>query len=237
MARMLIADNDMGFTYALADDFRNQGWDVEVIQDGSQLLAKLNARYYDVLVLDGGIEGKGLALLRTLRAHGIQVAVVMVSANAEIEEAVLAIKAGAQEFLKKPVEISWLSYLVATLLERRWGTPNHLAHRLDLFIREHCSRRAMGVDQLCAHFRISRRYLSRLLRAHLGVSFRRRLRFYRIQEAKRLLETTDLPLYAIAEQCGFNSPGKLSEAFRHQEGLPPRKYRTASNGLYTKGDQ
>lgn len=230
MARILIADNDMSFTRALGDDFRSRGWEVEVAQEGSGLLAKLNVKYCDVLVLDGGIEGRGLELLRTLRAQGIQVAVVMVSASAAIEEAVQAIKSGAQEFLKKPVEISRLSYLITMLLERRWGSPHHLAHCLDLFIRKNCSRRALAVGQLCAHFKISRRYISRLLGVHLRGSFRRRLRFYRVQKAKGLLESTDLPIYAIAEQCGFNSPGRLSEAFHQQEGLPPKRYRTTFKG-------
>lgn len=231
MARILIADRDIGFTRALMDDFRNRGWEAEVIEDGSRVLARLTVKYYDVLVLDiGGIEGRGLDLLCALRARGIQVAVVMVSASAAIEEAVLAIKAGAQEFLNKPTEISRLSYVIATLLERSWGSPHYLAHRLDLFIREHCSRRALCVDQLCAHFKISRRYFSWLLGVHLGVSFRRRLQYYRVQEAKRLLESTGLPLYSIAEQCGFNSPGRLSEAFHQQEGLPPKRYRTMYKG-------
>ncbi len=231
MARILIADSDMRFACALSDDLRSQGWEVEVIGDGPWVLARLNVKYYDVLVLEaGGIEGRGFALLCALRTQGIQVAVVMVSANAATEEAVLAIKAGAQEFLKKPIEIKQVSYLIAMLLERRWGSPHFLAHRLDLYIRDRCSRRALCVGQLCAHFRISRRHISRLLGVYLGVSFPRRLRFYRIQEAKRLLESTDLPLHVIAEQCGFNSPGKLSEAFHRQEGLRPRKYRTIHKG-------
>lgn len=231
MARILIADTEMSFTRALADDLRNRGWEVEVIENESRVLARLNVKYYDVLVLDaGGIGGRGLDLLRALRTCGIQVAVVMVSASAAIEEAVQAIKAGAQEFLKKPLEISRLSYLIAALLERSWGSPHFLAHRLDLFIREHCSRRALCVGQLCAHFKISRRYISRLLGVHLGVSFRRRLRYYRVQEAKRLLESTDLPLYTIAEQCGFTSPGRLSEVFHQLEGLPPKRYRTMYKG-------
>ena len=231
MARILIVDGDVSFTRTLGDDLRNRGWEVEVDQEGSRALARLNAKYYDVLILDsGGTEGWGLEILRTIRARGIQVEVVMVSAGAAVEEAVQAIKAGAQEFLKKPIAIKRLSYLISRVLEGRCGSPHYLANRLDLFIREHCSRRALCISQLCEHFRISRRYVSRLLGVHLGISFRRRLRYYRVQEAKRLLEATDLPLYAIAEQCGFNSPGKLSEAFHQQEGLPPKRYRTMYKG-------
>lgn len=231
MARILIADSDMIFAHALGDDFRNRGWEVEVVEDGRGVLARLNVKYYDVLVLDGGgIEGRGLEFLRALRAHGIQVAVVMVSASAAIEEAVQAIKAGAQEFLKKPIETGRLSYLIARVLERRCGSPHYLANRLDLFIRDHCSCRALCIGQLCAHFRISRRYISRLIGVHLGVSFRRRLLYFRLQKAKQLIESTDLPLYAIAEQCGFGSPSQLSMAFHQQEGLPPKRYRTMYKG-------
>lgn len=231
MARILIADGDVGFSGVIGDELGKQGWEVETLNDVSGVLARLRAKYYDVLILDSERpECRGLETLHIVRAWGIQVEVVMVSARAVIEEAVEAIKAGAQEFLKKPIEAGRLSYLIARLLERRCGSPHYLANRLDLFIRDHCSRRALCVGQLCEHFRISRRHVSRLLGMHLGVSFRRRLRYYRVQEAKRLLESTDLPVYVIAEQCGFNSPGSLSEAFHQQEGLPPKKYRTMYKG-------
>ncbi|MBI2504211.1 MAG: helix-turn-helix domain-containing protein [Candidatus Latescibacteria bacterium] len=231
MGRILIADSDHCFASALRDDLRNRAWEVEIVPEGGCAFARLCVEYFDVAILDcGGAGGRGLDVLRAVRERGIQVEVVMVSASAAMEEAVQALKAGAQEFLKKPVEVNHLSYLISRLLERRCGSPHYLANRLDLFIREHCSRRALRLGQLCEHFRISPRYVSRLLSLHLGISFRQRLRYYRVQVAKRLIETTSLPLHVIAAQCGFNSPGRLSEAFHQQEGLPPKRYRTLYKG-------
>jgi len=231
MARILIADEDTSFARALGSELCARGWSVENTEGRERVLALLESKYYDVAVIGWKVtDGRGPELLRQLRAKGIGVAVVALADRAGVEEAVQVIKAGAQEFIGKPVDPGWLSRLLAELCERRCPSSHVLAHRLDLFIRENCSSRELGLRQLCDRFRISPRYAGKLLEKHLGSSFRQRLRYFRVQMAKRLIEATDLPLYAVAEQCGFGNPSRLSAAFHRQEGLRPRRYRTMTRG-------
>ena len=231
MARILIADSDSRFVSALKDDLQARAWDVDIVHEATRTLAYLGAKHYDVAVIaSDGIGGRGMEILSAVRKEGIRVGVVMVSSHAVVDEGVQAIKAGAQEFVTKPIAMSHLSYLICRLLQQRCGSPHYLANRLDLYIREHCSCPALDLEALCAHFRISSRYASRLLGKHVGSSFRFRLLYYRVQRAKGLIEATDLPLYAIAAQCGFRSPGRLAEAFHQLEGLPPRRYRSLYKG-------
>ena len=64
-----------------------------------------------------------------------------------------------------------------------------------------------------------------MYRRYLGTSFRSRLQEVRIERAKRLIERTDEPFYLVAQRCGFRSSGRLTEAFRKVEGMPPKSYR------------
>ncbi|MCC7263833.1 MAG: helix-turn-helix domain-containing protein [Candidatus Latescibacteria bacterium] len=231
MARILVTDKDASLGRALCEELSPRNWSVEITAGADTALAMLECKHYDAAVLDWGEgSGQGLVLLRELRERGIEVPVVMLAGQGGIAEAVLAVKAGAEEFIRKPADPLHLSRALVELCERRSRSPHVLASRLDLYIRQHCVRRELGLRQLGAHFRISPRYARKLLERHLGVSFRQRLLFFRLQVAKELIASTDLPLYLVAERCGFGSPGQLSLAFHRQEGLPPRRYRTMYKG-------
>lgn len=227
MARILIADSDLHFSTALQCSFEEQLWDVEVARDGKEALNYLCTKYFDVLVLDFCAPGlSGLEILRAIQQRGIRIAVVMTAESATVEIAVQSIKAGAQEFIKKTMGISHFNYILCKVLERHHGSPHYLAYRLDVFIRDHCFRSSLSIDELCKQFNISSRYISKLFQHHIGIPFRRRLLYYRVQRAKRLIESTDQPLYLIAEQCGFKNQGRLTEAFRRIERISPKRYRT-----------
>jgi AraC family transcriptional activator FtrA len=51
------------------------------------------------------------------------------------------------------------------------------------------------------------------------------IRHERVERAKKLLATTDLPVSLIAERCGFQSNERLTVNFREVVGVPPSAYR------------
>ncbi|GAB2847240.1 helix-turn-helix domain-containing protein [Lentzea nigeriaca] len=70
-------------------------------------------------------------------------------------------------------------------------------------------------------------HLVRVFRAATGQTPHRFLTGLRVEEAKRLLRETDLPLDRIAPRCGFTSPGALSAAFVRHTGIRPSAYRNS----------
>jgi len=52
----------------------------------------------------------------------------------------------------------------------------------------------------------------------------------RVELAKKLLTTTDLPVSVIAERCGFQSNERLTVNFRAAVGVPPVTYRKGQRG-------
>ncbi|GHO87882.1 helix-turn-helix domain-containing protein [Dictyobacter formicarum] len=83
-------------------------------------------------------------------------------------------------------------------------------------------------DDLAALVYLHPGYFDRAFRSIYGVSPMQMLRDLRLQQAQRLLETTNLSLHAIALQCGLGDAGYFSRVFRQYYGQPPGNYRESA---------
>jgi DNA-binding response OmpR family regulator len=119
--RALIADDDAGIRRLLAAVLELEGWDVWCARDGEEALA-LAAEYRpDAVLLDVLMpKADGLTALRRLRESegGRDCAVVMVSAFDEQETRQLAIDAGCDDYIMKPLSVGDLSARVLRLVRR-----------------------------------------------------------------------------------------------------------------------
>jgi YesN/AraC family two-component response regulator len=225
--RILIADDDQG----LCDLFRaailrfEPSWAVEVAGDGREALGLLCKGHFDVAVLDVRMPYlDGLEVLKEAKKRDIQTDVIILTGYGDVEKSVQAMKEGARDFLQKPIRPEELVAVIRKLIESHH--PLHVrAEWLDNYLRECALDPSLKIGDLCQHFNIVRSYVSTLFREHLHMSFEKRRAYHRVQMAKRLLESTDAPLKAIATQCGFRNRSRLTEAFRKQEGISPTHYR------------
>ena len=78
-------------------------------------------------------------------------------------------------------------------------------------------------DRLC----VTSNYLNRLVRLALGQSTKQYIQSRRIEEAKRLLRYTDLPVSDIADRLGFDTASYFVRAFSSQTGLTPLQFRAS----------
>lgn len=106
-------------------------------------------------------------------------------------------------------------------------------------VRDPVVRKAMGVlveriaeivsvEQWASIAGVSRRVMERRFLATLGRPPLAMLHLERIERAKKLLATTDLPVSLIAERCGFQSNERLSVNFRSLVGVSPISFRRGS---------
>lgn len=83
----------------------------------------------------------------------------------------------------------------------------------------------ISLDVLAREISVNKFYLQKIFRRSVGLSPNEYLATVRLQEAKRLLRSTDLPISQIAMDVGFGSIGHFIELFKAREQMPPSVYR------------
>jgi len=137
--RILIAEDDRATRESWSELLGSWGYKVEVTEDGEQALEGVLTRRPQVVLADLKMARKdGLTLLREIREAGIDVAVVMISGEGDIPDAVSAMKLGAYEYLRKPIDPSHLKTLLANIID-------HLSVREE---NDRLRRRLLGEGEL-----------------------------------------------------------------------------------------
>lgn len=103
---------------------------------------------------------------------------------------------------------------------------------------EHLYRNpTLSLGDLAAAVDTNRSYLSHVINQHFGSNYNSYINFYRIEEAKHLLLTTNEKVTSVSEAVGFRNPSAFYNAFRACLGLSPGEYRKqAALGLLTSHD-
>src|SRR5512143_2009493 len=104
--RILTVDDEPGVRSMLSAVLRDEGYRVEAVGTGEEGVAAASAGGFDALLLDVWLPGMdGIETLARLRARGVDAEVVMISGHGTIDTAVKAAKAGAFDFVEKPLSL------------------------------------------------------------------------------------------------------------------------------------
>jgi DNA-binding response OmpR family regulator len=125
--RILVVEDSDRLRASLADGLRAAGYAVDVAADGKVGLNNARVIEYDLIVLDLMLpELDGLSLLRQLRARASRVPVLILSAKDRVEHRVEGLRAGADDYLVKPFDLSELLARVEALTRRARGLSSNL---------------------------------------------------------------------------------------------------------------
>ncbi|MBO4419022.1 MAG: response regulator transcription factor [Oscillospiraceae bacterium] len=103
--RILLAEDEKALSKALVKIFEKNNYSVDAVFDGEDALAYLETGCYDVAVLDIMMPKKdGISVLKQIRAEGSKIPVLMLTAKSEIEDRVLGLDSGANDYLPKPFD-------------------------------------------------------------------------------------------------------------------------------------
>jgi DNA-binding NtrC family response regulator len=119
-ARILVVDDEANARNALAEILREEGYQVETAADGFKALGRLDSFQPDLVLSDLKMPGMdGVELLgRLKRMPDLRVEVIMTTAFGAVETAVAAMRAGASDYLTKPLNTDELFVVVERALER-----------------------------------------------------------------------------------------------------------------------
>jgi DNA-binding response OmpR family regulator len=116
---ILLVEDDPALARGVADNLRDDGYEVRVVGRGDQALGALRDLQPELVVLDIMLPGRsGLEVLRELRASGDPVPVLMLTAKGDVVDRVVGLEMGADDYLPKPFAVRELLARVRALLRR-----------------------------------------------------------------------------------------------------------------------
>jgi FixJ family two-component response regulator len=128
MFRVYLVDDDPGVLKALARLLRTRRYDVRCFASAAEFLEKHDATIPGCAVFDVSMPGlDGLALHQLFKADGNQTPVIFLTGKGDIPKSVQAMRAGAVDFLTKPVNARDLLQAIGRAEEMDTGTRERLA--------------------------------------------------------------------------------------------------------------
>jgi DNA-binding NtrC family response regulator len=117
IGRILVVDDEANARTALAELLRDEGFDVETAADAFKALGKYEAFVPQVVITDLKMPGMdGIELVKRLRAMEDPPAVIVMTAFGAVESAIEAMRAGAEEYLTKPLNFDELLVVVGKVI-------------------------------------------------------------------------------------------------------------------------
>src|SRR5207253_4589801 len=133
--RLLLVEDDAMIGAAVEQGMRQEGHAVDWVRDGRSGEAAAAATPYDLVILDLGLPGRdGLSVLRSLRAKGSDVPVLIVTARDAVTDRVAGLDAGADDYLVKPFDLDELAARVRAVMRRRAGRSQSILRTGELEI-------------------------------------------------------------------------------------------------------
>ncbi|MBW1917589.1 MAG: sigma-54-dependent Fis family transcriptional regulator [Deltaproteobacteria bacterium] len=124
---LLVVDDELIIRESLAGWLQRDGYQVETADSGPQALEKIQAKHYDIMLIDVKMpEMDGLTLLQHLKERDPDTAVIMMTAYGSIEDAVEAMKKGAFDYLLKPFDLEELSLTIEKLVQIQTMTMENI---------------------------------------------------------------------------------------------------------------
>lgn len=133
MKILLVEDEEM-LSAIIAKGLRKVGYAVDTVFDGEEALEYYEIYEYDIIILDLNIPKiDGLNVLRTIRKKDTDQKILILSARTKVDERILGLDEGANDYLIKPFDFGELEARIKNLLRRNFsGTPTTI--KLDNFI-------------------------------------------------------------------------------------------------------
>ncbi|MDP3828244.1 MAG: response regulator, partial [Polaromonas sp.] len=117
--RVLLIEDDELIAHGILAGLRAHGLTVDGVRTSAQAEAALSVVHCDVVILDLGLPDEdGMRLLQRLRANGMALPVLILTARDAVEDRVAGLRAGADDYLLKPFDLNELVARLQALLRR-----------------------------------------------------------------------------------------------------------------------
>ena len=117
--KIVVVDDERAIRNSLKEILGDEGYDVDIAEDGATAVGMAEKERYDVIFCDIKMPNmEGTEVLEKLRADGVDAAIVMISGHGDIDTAVECIKKGAFDFIQKPLDLNRILITIKNATER-----------------------------------------------------------------------------------------------------------------------
>ena len=190
--------------------------------------------------------GTGCELAEPLRALGLRPAFAVMSEDREPETILRAMRAGAKDFLTRPLEEQELRAFVERMVVNELGGSleqedgvhhdvdpvlnvpyselSRITNKIIMLVRTDC-RQSLTLTAIAERMHMSSKYIGRIFLKDTGIRFSRYLMAYRMTEARRLITGTREKISVIAGMVGYGQLNNFYTHFRSYFGVSPSALR------------
>lgn len=119
--QILLVEDEIRLAKNIALWLKHENYSVDIAYDGEEAIQKISSEY-DIVILDLMLPKKnGFEVLEAVRKKGISIPIIILSAKGEIDDKVLGLKTGADDYLVKPFSFDELIARINAVLRRAHG--------------------------------------------------------------------------------------------------------------------
>ncbi|WP_284036798.1 response regulator [Neobacillus sp. 114] len=241
MKKILLVDDERWGRTAIRRTIEKTGLPVMVCHEssnGSEALHWLKTNHADLIMADIRMPVMdGLTFLEQLRSVNQRQAVVMISGHDNFSFAQQSLRAGAFDYLLKPVEVEemtvclerWLNLCVDFVEQsEEKSDPNPLEKSTVEHVVEFIKSRVPGevtLTEAAKEVHLNPSYLSQLFKRQMNQNFLDYVQQLRMDEAERLLTRTSLRITEIAHRLGYADLSYFSNTFKRIKRKTPSEFR------------
>ncbi len=123
--RLLFAEDERSLSRAVVTILERNNYSVDAVYDGEEALAYWEAGNYDGMILDIMMpKMDGLTVLRKIRERGSRIPILLLTAKSEVDDKVLGLDSGANDYLTKPFHSRELLARIRAMTRAQTGQPS-----------------------------------------------------------------------------------------------------------------
>ena len=235
--RVLLVDDEIMIREGFKRLFDWEAHDCQVVgeaADGMEALGRIDALCPDIVIMDINIPiMSGLKVIQLSRIKHPEMAFVIVSGYDDFSYCREALRLQITDYILKPVNYeefgSCIDNLKISLFQRRAAEKpaeqeERTIHGITRYLQEHLAE-DVSLSVLSEEFHLSAQYISQLFKSEIGVGFLNYLTNIRMEQAKKLLLSTDLSIAEVAERSGYGDYRVFTKVFKKTEGITPSQFR------------
>lgn len=234
------------------ESWNNGEYTILIAENGEEVMRIMEEKKIHILLSDIHMpEMTGLQLLKNIKEKGISPVVIVISAYSEFEYAQEALRLGVVNYLLKPIGKKKLIEAVeeaVKVLEKqvrvgmiekvvdekivdantKLDSTKDTIRKAKAYIDKHL-KDEFTLKDVASHVHLNPSYFSVLFKEQVKLNFSEYVTRRRIQRAKELVISTNLPINEISEEAGYKTAKYFIKIFKELEGMTPSTYRKINN--------